>query len=1098
MNTNTYKTFFFKIILSLFCSLALSIGTFSQVDFVMKFEGKVKDDNGKVMSGATVKIFQNGKEVNSIITDAKGGFKTKSFYYGPLYKIVISKGNHTVNNFEINSRNYDEERLQAEVVVPIKAELFEKKEDVNYSIVENKPIEKFAINKVTGQITDDANYYNNRKSEIKAYFKKLEGDAKNKEKQFNSLKKSGDDAFAKKDYGKAIDEWKKALNIKEDAPLAEKLTDAEIKYEDILEAKEKKRKMMKIIKEGYAMVALLKFENAKEKYEAAESLLPKNKIPKDKLKELQIKIDNQGEAKKEKKYKELISRAQIKINSESFDEAKTLLAQAQKILPKNKIVPSKLKEIDKIIKNLAEKKAKEEAAAKKKAEEEAEAKKKAEEEAEAKKKAEEEAAAKKKAEEEAAAKKKAEEDAAAKKKAKEETEAKKKAEEEAAAKKKAEEEAAAKKKAEEKARLEAEALAKLTAEKNAAEKARLNLEALARQKAEEEAKEKARLEAEALAKLNAEKNAAEKARLNSEALAKKKAEKEAKRKANELASKEALAEAKREREKKYTSLITKAKNQFNENDYVSAKNTYNSALNIKPNEAFPKQRISTINSILNKLAQEKRNSIESTDDYFNIDANLYGTEVDMSGDDGTFLLTKIEDNSDRRKYMELKRYIDSTVSNNKNSDLRDTDFSQLTYQKFEELSDKIAKNIGSNDYGRNGSMTSISLYLNAYTEDTKNQNKVATKNSLANYEALDRLNDQYSDINTDLAIRNNGLGGEYQRYADNNAELMKIKSLNHLKTNEETFSEIEELKDKLAKENRYKQITEKEKDAQYIKYNELIFDKNKELAEKEQISQKFEIDYLESTVEILKEKRENGNEKIGTHNNEYIEYTESVADVTSGLQKSSSAKIATTNEEIGELKEKIASETATNQGRVKQFSEEYNILNDRLVTRSNELADADKESQKRINTEIDKINDNLVENAVSGDEQIKENIKLLVDYIEERVDAQKIQKKENGEKSLESDKEITKIKDNLFVQKSDEIKNELALLFPEGVTQKVYQTKNDFGEITSITVRRVVVVGNKGDDYMYKKSKSGSYYFKNGKSISESTWDLETSGTILQ
>jgi len=472
--------------------------------------------------------------------------------------------------------------------------------------------------------------------------------------------------------------------------------------------------------------------------------------------------------------------------------------------------------------------------------------------------------------------------------------------------------------------------------------------------------------------------------------------------------------------------------------------------------------------------------------------------VDMSGDDGTFLLTKIEDNSDRRKYMELKRYIDSTVSNNKNSDLRDTDFSQLTYQKFEELSDKIAKNIGSNDYGRNGSMTSISLYLNAYTEDTKNQNKVATKNSLANYEALDRLNDQYSDINTDLAIRNNGLGGEYQRYADNNAELMKIKSLNHLKTNEETFSEIEEFKDKLAKENRYKQITEKEKDAQYIKYNELIFDKNKELAEKEQISQKFEIDYLESTVEILKEKRENGNEKIGTHNNEYIEYTESVADVTSGLQKSSSAKIATTNEEIGELKEKIASETATNQDRVKQFSEEYNILNDRLVTKNNELADADKESQKRINAEIDKINDNLVENAVSGDEQIKENIKLLVDYIEERVDAQKIQKKENGEKSLESDKEITKIKDNLFVQKSDEIKNELALLFPEGVTQKVYQTKNDFGEITSITVRRVVVVGNKGDDYMYKRSKSGSYYFKNGKSISESTWDLETSGTILQ
>ena len=451
MNTNTYRALLLKITVSICCLLLFSIASFSQDDFVMKFEGKVKDGNGKAMPGATVKILQNGKEVNSVTTDAKGQFKTKEFYYGPLYKIVISKGNHTVNNFEINTRNYDEERLQAEVVVPIKAELFEKKDGVNYSVVENKPIEKFAINNVTGQITDDANYYKNRKAEIKAYFKKIEGDAKNKEKLFANLKKSGDAAFAKKDYGKAITDWKKALDIKEDDPLAEKLTDAEIKYDDILEAKKKEARMTKLIKEGDEMVALLKFENAKEKYEAAQSLVPKSKIPKAKLKELQSKIENQGQAKKEKEFKELIARAQIKINSESFDAAKTLLAEAQKILPKDKRVPNKLKEIDKTIKDIAKKKAEEEAAAKKKAEEEAAAKKKAEEEAAAKKKAEEEAAAKKKAEEEAAAKKKAEEEAAAKKKAEEEAAAKKKAEEEAAAKKKAEEEAAAKKKAEEEA-----------------------------------------------------------------------------------------------------------------------------------------------------------------------------------------------------------------------------------------------------------------------------------------------------------------------------------------------------------------------------------------------------------------------------------------------------------------------------------------------------------------------------------------------------------------------------------------------------------------------------------------------------------------------
>jgi hypothetical protein len=117
--------------------------------------------------------------------------------------------------------------------------------------------------------------------------------------------------------------------------------------------------------------------------------------------------------------------------------------------------------------------------------------------------------------------------------------------------------------------------------------------------------------------------------------------------------------------------------------------------------------------------------------------------------------------------------------------------------------------------------------------------------------------------------------------------------------------------------------------------------------------------------------------------------------------------------------------------------------------------------------------------------------------MERKAQAEKEAGALNQKKSISTSKEIEKINDEKSIPKSATNKDQLALIFPQGVTQKVYQKKNEYGEITSITTRRVVVVGNKGDDYIHKKTKAGNFYFKNGKSISEGTWDLETSGEIV-
>ena len=68
----------------------------------------------------------------------------------------------------------------------------------------------------------------------------------------------------------------------------------------------------------------------------------------------------------------------------------------------------------------------------------------------------------------------------------------------------------------------------------------------------------------------------------------------------------------------------------------------------------------------------------------------------------------------------------------------------------------------------------------------------------------------------------------------------------------------------------------------------------------------------------------------------------------------------------------------------------------------------------------------------------------------------------------------------------------LAQLFPEGVTEKVYEQKDSNGDVSVVTIIRIVVRGNKGDEYKKVRSKWGINYFKNGVPISQQIWDTNT------
>lgn len=483
---------------------------------------------------------------------------------------------------------------------------------------------------------------------------KKEAEEKAKEEQYKSLIAEADGLLTSKDYKNAKSKYVSASQLKtEEKYPKDKIVEIDNILGDLAkkEAEEKAQEAQynSLITEADGLLAKKDYNNAKAKYELASQLKTEEKYPKDKIKEIEgilADIEKQkaeaealelAEQEKQKKYDGLISQADASFSSEKYEESIGFYNQALEIKSSEQYPKDKIAEIDKILAEIARKKAEEEAA--NLAEQERDEKYKT---------------LIDKADNELISKDykiaKQTYNEAIGIKSNEQYPKDKIAEIDKILadieKNKAEEEAAN--------------LAKLELDKkyndliNQADKnfslkdyqnAKIKFtEASLLKKEEQYPKDKINEITKLLAELEKQK---EENQLAAEALKKKKeyynaviaqadAElasknyEEAKRKYNEAAGilpeetypktkineiddllskiaaeKENAALAEQQREEKYKSLISSADSKFNAEDYQNAKSLYNEALGVKPNEQYPKDKLLEIKLMLDKLANEE-------------------------------------------------------------------------------------------------------------------------------------------------------------------------------------------------------------------------------------------------------------------------------------------------------------------------------------------------------------------------------------------------------------------------------------------------------------------------------------------------------------
>lgn len=198
-------------------------------------------------------------------------------------------------------------------------------------------------------------------AQIEVKLKDAEAEAK-KEADFKKLVQEGDVAVKANKLEDGLAKYQAAIALKPSTEVDTKIADVQAKIADKKSAAEKDAKYAELVASGSTKLTAGDLAGAKTAFQEASALKPSEQLPKDKLTEIQkLEASNLAAQQKKEQYEALISEANAKLAANDLNGAKAKYQEAAKIDPAQKLPAEKIAEIDGL---LANEKANEEKAAK--------------------------------------------------------------------------------------------------------------------------------------------------------------------------------------------------------------------------------------------------------------------------------------------------------------------------------------------------------------------------------------------------------------------------------------------------------------------------------------------------------------------------------------------------------------------------------------------------------------------------------------------------------------------------------------------------------------------------------------------------------------
>tara|TARA_Y100000589_G_scaffold187124_1_gene177189 strand:- start:18962 stop:23377 length:4416 start_codon:yes stop_codon:yes gene_type:complete len=495
---------------------------------------------------------QKRDKYNAIIADADSKFSAKD------YENAKAKYNEALGIFP--DEKYPKDKI-AEIEKLIAAQ---KQKEEQYKSLIAEADSKFSSKDYEGAkakytealgIKPNEQYPKDKISEIEKLLSELAAE-KQKEEQYKALIAEADSKFSSKDYEGAKAKYTEALGIKPNEQYPkDKISEIEKLLSELAAEKQKEEQYKAIIAEADSKLSAKDYEGAKAKYTEALGIKPNEKYPKDKISEIEkLMSELAAEKQKEEQYKAIIAEADTKFSSKDYEGAKAKYTEALGIKPNEQYPKDKISEIEKLLSELAAEKQKEEQYKALIAE------------ADSKLSAKDYEGAKSKY------------NAALSLKPNEQYPKDKIAEIEKLLAELAAKEASEKQKEEQYKALIAEADSKFSSKDYEGAKSKYNA-ALGLKPNEQYPKDKIAEIEKILA---------------------------------ELADKEA---SEKQKEEQYKAIIAEADSKFSSKDYEGAKSKYNAAIGVKPNEQYPKDKIAEIEKILAELAAKEASEKQKEEQY---------------------------------------------------------------------------------------------------------------------------------------------------------------------------------------------------------------------------------------------------------------------------------------------------------------------------------------------------------------------------------------------------------------------------------------------------------------------------------------------------
>lgn len=531
--------------------------------------------------------------------------------------------------------------------------------------------------------------------------------------------------------------------------------------------------------------------------------------------------------------------------------------------------------------------------------------------------------------------------------------------------------------------------------------------------------------------------------------------------------------------------------------YRMALRKFEDALKIRPEAPYPAEKISAINEILDKQAARKLSSTANKDlptDFVDNYQVLYGEEVTGKYsesqidqlihknrvDDDDYLQVKMAKEKDELIDLQTQVIDAQRVEGDKR-------YSELNVMDDQRLNSQI-----DNDDVRQGNIPQVDHFKEMESISLQQSNNYGKKSSYDN------------SVLTEQIVSEKSLDAQQ-------SDIPRQENVPKTEFYKDGIYTTDEIMSQVRKEHTYDNNYSMDVLISDRNLNEIENDKNRQskvpqvdvYKDERSLSNELKTDHFKVVTYSNYDNKEALNERISTMSSEADENRQQIVPKVDSYKDEVSNEMSTIESNRQNVTYSNFESKESLDDRISNFAQNADVQRQELIPELDRYLDKESDVQS-VWSEVssDKsYNQYTAKESMDNEryaEQMEKDIsrEMKSSELEAIQDLNSERQKEIADRDLIKDYQISSDLDKFKAfdpkAESEKYKQQLALEYPEGITEKMYQRKNSRGDVIEVTIIRVVIRGNQGDEYKKVTSKWGSYYFKNNLVISEYIWDSES------